>query len=97
MKKSRGFLPQFALSDAREITLRQLLNHTSGLSIEVNRYTLRRPKPGRTNRECAFARCSRAQREILVHQLLLAGTLVEAWTKGTLDSWIHTHLLSPLK
>ena len=92
------FLPDFEYSSARDITIRQLLNHTSGLGVEVQslhwsptetwlQQIVRgemRDSPGNSVKYSC------------TNYFVLA-RLVEKWTNATLDQWIENHLIAPLQ
>ncbi len=92
------FLPDFEYSDYPNVTIRQLLNHTSGIGIEVQSLqfqpteswvlqiskTEMRDAPGNSVRYSC------------TNYFLLA-RLVEKWTNRSLDAWIEANLITPLQ
>jgi len=91
------FLPEFASATLSEITIRHLLNHTSGLKTHIQTLTEIGPEnwiariaemdldaaPGtRVNYTCTA--------------YFLLGRLVENWTQQSLESWIIQKIIAPL-
>jgi len=97
-EKIARFLPAFEYSKAREVTVRQLLNHTSGLGIEVQSL---HQSPGETwITQIADAplrdKVGNSVKYSCTNYFLL-GRVVEKWTGGTLDKWIENRLVRPLQ
>ena len=97
-EKIARFLPDFEYSMAREVTIRQLLNHTSGLGTEVQ--SLHKQPSENWVRQIAVAPLrdtpgSRVKYSCTNYFLL--ARLVEIWTKNTLDNWIQNRLIIPLQ
>jgi CubicO group peptidase (beta-lactamase class C family) len=96
-EKIARFLPALEYSMAREVTIRQLLNHTSGLGIEVQ--SLHKQPTENWVRQIADAplrdTVGNSVRYSCTNYFLL-GRLVEIWTKNTLDNWIENRLFRPL-
>ena len=97
-EKIARFLPDFEDSNAREVTVCQLLNHTSGLGIEVQ--TLHKSPTETWVRQIADAPSRDSPGNSVKYSCtnyFLLGRLVEKWTQNTLDKWIEKRLILPLQ
>lgn len=92
------FLPDFEYSNYREITIRQLLNHTTGIGIEVQSLH-------ETPTEKWLAKIAQSQprdwpeksvKYSCTNYFLLA-RLFEKWTNQSLDCWLESSLFAPLQ
>ena len=92
------FLPDFEYSTARDITIRQLLNHTSGLGVEVQSLHLSPTENWLQQivREKMRDSPGNSVKYSCTHYFVLA-RLVESWTNATLDQWVETNLIAPLQ
>ncbi len=96
-EKIARFLPDFEYSKARDVTIRQLLNHTSGLGIEVQSLH-------KTPTESWVSQIPKADLRDLAGNSVkysctnyfLLGRLLEKWTNQALDRWLEERLIRPL-
>ncbi|HEX8833398.1 MAG TPA: serine hydrolase domain-containing protein [Abditibacteriaceae bacterium] len=92
------FLPQFRAGGLRDITLRQLLNHSHGLELHLQEL------PGVPREEwidriaAAGLRTSPGETvRYMCTAFFLLTKVIESWTHGPLDEWVSERILQPLQ
>jgi CubicO group peptidase (beta-lactamase class C family) len=97
MCRSPAFLPDFSCTDKSGITIRQLLDHSSGIEIAVQAL-IATPSATWTS-QIAQAPLHATPGERVLYSCtnyFLLGRLVEMWTGKALDCFIHERVLAPL-
>jgi len=92
------FLPDFNLSDKREIRLRDLLQHNSGIEIAIQ--DLVSISPGEWISRIAQAPLHAAPTTRVLYSCtnyFLLARVFEKFVKQPLDKWIHSRILHPLE
>jgi serine-type D-Ala-D-Ala carboxypeptidase len=91
------FLPDFHGSDKRDITIRQLLNHTSGIEIAVQSL-INEPCESWTKLIAAAPLGAAPGHRVLYSctNYFLLARLVELWTQQKLDDFIAQRIFAPL-
>ena len=92
------FLPDFEYSNVQNITIRQLLNHTAGLGIEVQ--TLHETPTESWLQQIVNAELRDVSGNSVKYSCtnyFVLARLIEIWTSQTLDKWIEKNIIAPLE